>query len=344
MKYCSLIWTSDNTDPDDRIMIQYGSSFLYPQSVMSCHVSNHRNSIEDTAETDYRWKVALQGMLGYEFDITKVSDEAKATVKKQVEEYRKYQSLITTGELHRVVSPYVKDGKSIFYYISKDGNEVLVYFYQMKGEEPREYQVKIDVPADTTWIATFNSNAPYRGADLKTGLTFRSSREDHKAQLFYFRRDTWKEAREAKEKEKNRERFFETGLEPTVLSDKMQAVVDKAVAGNDRFKNIVATCECKRVTSLDCEGKDAVCYATPDNREILVIYHQDKGEVPDEYRLKIAVPLLSRWTATLNRDCPYHGFDLDTGLIVRSSREDDYTEVFHFIRCGSISPKEHYRK
>ncbi|MBR6806891.1 MAG: alpha-galactosidase, partial [Clostridia bacterium] len=339
MKYSSLIWTSDNTNPDDRIMIQYGSSMIYPQSVMSCHVSNHSNSIEDPHETDYRWKVAMQGMLGYEFDITKASDEAKATIKRQVEEYRKIQSIITGGKLYRLISPYeggktsrdiVKDGKCAFYYISEDGNDVVVYFYQMKGEEPREYLLKIDVPADTTWIAPFNRHCPYRGLDLRYGLSVRSSREDHYAEVYHFYRDRSGDGRAKAEAEKKREKFFEGGLEECVISDKMKAVIDKAVEGNDNFKRIVRDYKCSKITSLDCEGKDAVCFTSPDNRELFVVYHQDKGETPKEYRLRLDVPELSRWTATLNRDCPYHGFDLRYGMIVRSSTEDDYTELFHF--------------
>ena len=33
----------------------------------------------------------------------------------------------------------------------------------------------------------------------------------------------------------------------------------------------------------------------------------------------------------MNRDSIYHSFDLNTGLIVRSSAEDSYAEMFHFV-------------
>ena len=345
MKYSSLIWTSDNTNPDDRIAIQYGSSFIYPQSVMSCHVSNHDNSAEDPHETDYRWKVAMQGMLGFEFNILNLSDEAKDIIKRQVEEYRKNYYNIYSGDLYRLISPYeghdnsrdnIRDGKSAFYYVSENGNEVTVFFYQMKGEEPKEYLLKIDVPADSMWYAPFNRNCPYRGQDLRYGLALRSSREDHYAEVFHFYRDSWAEEQEKRKSESSREKFFENGLEDYELAGKMKKVVDKAVADNDNFKRMVRDYKCSKITSLDSEGKDAVCFTSPDNREIFVVFHQDKGETPREYRLRLDVPELSRWTARLNRDCPYHGFDLRYGMIVRSSSEDDYTQLFHFTRSGSV--------
>ena len=37
--YMPQCWTSDNTDPLDRIRIQTGTSYGYPQSVMTMHVS-----------------------------------------------------------------------------------------------------------------------------------------------------------------------------------------------------------------------------------------------------------------------------------------------------------------
>jgi hypothetical protein len=290
----------------------------------------------------------MQGMLGFEFNILNLSDEAKAIIKRQVEEYRQNYYNIFSGEMYRLMSPfdacdnpryYNCEGKSAFYYISENGNEVTVYFYQMKGEEPQEYLLKIDVPADSMWYAPFNRNCPYRGADLRYGLSIRSSREDHYAEVFHFYRDSWAEEQAKREAEKGREKFFENGLEDCVLEGKMKDVVDKAVADNDNFKRIVAEYKCSKVTSLDCEGKDAVCFTSPDNRELFVVYHQDKGETPKEYRLRLDVPELSRWTATLNRDCPYHGFDLRYGMIVRSSTEDDYTELFHFKRSGSVSKR-----
>lgn len=185
MKYSSQIWTSDNTEPADRIFIQYGSTMMYPACVMSCHVSNRNNLAEDDRLVDFAYKVAMQGVLGYEFDITTLSDKARATISEQIRNYRRYEHIIENGDLYRLMSPY-DDGKSAFYYITEERDEILVFFYQIKGEEPREYRLKIDVPDGTNWIATMNRDSIYHSFDLNTGLIVRSSAEDSYAEMFHF--------------------------------------------------------------------------------------------------------------------------------------------------------------
>ena len=97
MKYSTQIWASDNTHADHRTRIQYGSTFGYPTSVMSCHVANHKNSCEIPRRLEYSYRVALGGPLGYEFNVLAASEETKAAMKKQIEEYRTYEDLIQQG-------------------------------------------------------------------------------------------------------------------------------------------------------------------------------------------------------------------------------------------------------
>ncbi|MBP5254660.1 MAG: alpha-galactosidase, partial [Lachnospiraceae bacterium] len=59
------IWTSDNTDAIDRLSIQYGTSVIYPPSVMGAHVSavpNHQTGRVTPLET--RAAVAMAGCFG----------------------------------------------------------------------------------------------------------------------------------------------------------------------------------------------------------------------------------------------------------------------------------------
>lgn len=117
--YSSQIWTSDNTNPVQRIKIQHGVSFAYPASVMSCHVTNPKNICKDREELDYRYKVASGGILGYELDITKIDDNIKATIKSQIEQYKQYQNIVLHGEITRLLSPH-KHGVYAFYYKYND--------------------------------------------------------------------------------------------------------------------------------------------------------------------------------------------------------------------------------
>ncbi len=326
MKYSSQIWTSDNTEPNDRINIQYGSSMFYPASVMSCHVSNHGSSVEDPTLLDYGFRVAMQGVLGYEFDITKVSDTAKETIKNQIREYRKYEKLITEGDLYRLLSPF-RCGKSAFYYMNEAKDEILVFFYQPKGEEPQEYRLKIDVPEDSRWIATLNRDSTYRGSDLKTGLVVRSSSEDGFATMFHFVKLNKGGAVKAEE---------ESDLIPdSSITDDGMADIKTALKGETRYDTLLEKGRIFRVDSVDAPGKAAYCVVNDEGTELLAVYVQKKADEeanPEEVRIKLPVDADSRWTATLNRYSPYRGSDLRVGLIVRGSKEDYYTELFHFIK------------
>ena len=328
MKYSSMIWTSDNTNPNDRIRIQYGSSFCYPACVMSCHVSNHGNSIENAAETDYRWKVAMQGMLGYELDATIISDEAKARIKREIEEYRIYQDVISDGDLYRLISPFEANGKSAGYYVSEDGGKIVAFFYQPEGEEPREYRLKIDVPDGTVWTCPSNRQSPYYSHELKdSGLVVRTTAEGRHAEMFYFVRDTGND-----KKAPAADKLFEKWTSDETMSEAAAAALAEEIKGNEKFENIVKNYTCKKITSLDSEGKEAYLFKSDDDRELFVVYYQAKGETPTEYKLRIDVAQDGIWVATLNRDSDYRGADLYVGLIQKSSRDDGYIELYHFYR------------
>ncbi|MDE7395065.1 MAG: alpha-galactosidase [Clostridiales bacterium] len=108
--YFPQIWTSDNTDAYARAKIQYGTSYCYPNSSMSCHVSvcpNHQT--HRTVPLSTRFNVAALGAFGYELDLTKLSSQEKVQVKAQVEAYKKIDALVLGGDLYRLTDASFKD-------------------------------------------------------------------------------------------------------------------------------------------------------------------------------------------------------------------------------------------
>lgn len=104
--YFPQIWTSDNTDGYERTRIQWGTSFGYPVSSMSCHVSgcpNHQT--ERTTPLTTRGAIASLGATGYELDVSKLSESEREEIKKQICDYRKIESLVLYGDLHRLSNP-----------------------------------------------------------------------------------------------------------------------------------------------------------------------------------------------------------------------------------------------
>ena len=102
--YSPQIWTSDNTDPIERLAIQFGTSLCYPASTMGAHVS-----FCPRTGFDVKGDVALWGTFGYELDPTRLTDADRALIKEQIADYHKYYDLIRYGDLYRLISPW--DGK-----------------------------------------------------------------------------------------------------------------------------------------------------------------------------------------------------------------------------------------
>lgn len=136
--YSPQIWTSDNTDPIERLNIQFGTSLCYPASAMGAHVSA-------CDRTGYRTKgdVALWGTFGYELDPNKLSEKDRGIVKEQVREYHKYYDLIHGGDLYRLVCPWDNVFHCAWSFVSRDKREALVTFVRMRKEEDTILHLKL---------------------------------------------------------------------------------------------------------------------------------------------------------------------------------------------------------
>jgi len=96
------IWTSDNTDPIERLKIQGGISYLYPLSAMGAHVSEapHQQTLRDTPLAT-RFNAASFGCLGYELDLKYLSHMQMREVKEQISFYKKHRRVFQYGRFFR---------------------------------------------------------------------------------------------------------------------------------------------------------------------------------------------------------------------------------------------------
>ncbi len=121
--YMPQTWASDNTDAIHRLRIQYGTSMVYPVSSMGAHVSavpNHQTGRLTSLQT--RADVAMSGNFGYELDLTQMTDEEKAEVKKQVEFYKEIRHVVQFGEFYRLRSPF-EGNDAAWMSVTEDGTE-----------------------------------------------------------------------------------------------------------------------------------------------------------------------------------------------------------------------------
>ena len=101
--YSPQIWTSDNTDPIERLDIQSGIYNFYPQSTVSAHVSMapHAQTLRDTP-IQTRFNVAAFGVLGYELDFGELTPSERKQVKEQIAFYKAHRRNMQYGQLYKV--------------------------------------------------------------------------------------------------------------------------------------------------------------------------------------------------------------------------------------------------
>ena len=130
--YSPQIWTSDNTDPYARVFIQYGSSFAYPLSTLSCHFTEGKCTSGRESTYEFRYNVASFGSYGYELDLSKYGEEDRAIFKAYSEKYRQDEDLNLSGDLYRLISP---ENSSFCAYIkvAKDKNKAQLTFLEMNA-------------------------------------------------------------------------------------------------------------------------------------------------------------------------------------------------------------------
>lgn len=96
------IWCSDDTDPIERLDIQTGLSYLYPQSTFGTHVSAapHAQTLRHTPLST-RGNVSFFGCLGYELDLKHLLPVESKEVKAQIAFYKQYRKVFQYGAFTR---------------------------------------------------------------------------------------------------------------------------------------------------------------------------------------------------------------------------------------------------
>lgn len=122
-------WASDNTDPVDRLFIQYGYLSAFPANTMVSWIT-HEDWHSLKPGLDYKFDVAMSGVLGIGYDITKWTNEEKQLAKTKIAKYKEIRDLVQWGTLYRLISPFTHN-KSALQYLAEDRSSAIVFCYNM---------------------------------------------------------------------------------------------------------------------------------------------------------------------------------------------------------------------
>jgi alpha-galactosidase len=187
------VWTSDNTDPLDRLLIQDGYTYAYAPKTQVAWVTDNPDGINrrDTPLA-FHFHCAMMGTLGVGGNLLKWTPDEVAQTKWFLEEYKQIRPLVQEGRLYRlrpfVVPPSGGFGDNGFWayeYVSPDRTRAVLFAFlrssqlgndlpaiRLRGLKPEAgYQVEVRQPGSAQSTAAVQTLS---GATLmERGMTLR---------------------------------------------------------------------------------------------------------------------------------------------------------------------------
>ena len=126
LKYFTEFWCSDNTDPVERVYIQWGFSQFFPAKAMCAHVTSWNKNTSVKFRTD----VASMCKLGFDIGLKDMTADEQAYCQDAVANWKRLQPAIMDGDQYRLVSPYETNHMAVNY-VSKDQKKAVLFAYDV---------------------------------------------------------------------------------------------------------------------------------------------------------------------------------------------------------------------
>ena len=110
LRYFTEFWPSDNTDPLERVYMQWNYSYFFPAIATCCHITDWGKQ-----PLKFRTDVAMMGKMGYDIVVSKMSEKELAFSQEALKTYGRLNDVIWHGDLYRLASPYEGDFASLSY-------------------------------------------------------------------------------------------------------------------------------------------------------------------------------------------------------------------------------------
>jgi alpha-galactosidase len=123
LKYFTEFWVSDNTDPLERVFVQWESSFFYPMIASSSHVTNWSK-----VGIKYKVDVASMGKLGFDIDVAELAPDELTYCQQAISNYKKNSDVLWQGDFYRISDPWERPFSSVLA-VSEDKTRAVSYNY-----------------------------------------------------------------------------------------------------------------------------------------------------------------------------------------------------------------------
>lgn len=126
LKYFTEFWPSDNTDPIERLFIQWGYSQVFPSKTLCAHVTTWNRGTGIKFRTD----VAMMCKLGFDIKMADMSENDHLYCTQAVKNYNRLKPVILDGDIYRLVSPYGSNHTSSMF-VGKDKKNAVVFAFDI---------------------------------------------------------------------------------------------------------------------------------------------------------------------------------------------------------------------
>lgn len=123
LKYFTEFWPSDDTEPIERIFLQWNYSYFFPAITTDCHVTDWGKQ-----PIKFRVDVASMGKLGFDIVVSHLNNKDLTFCQQAIKNYDSFKDIVWHGTQYRLASPYENPFAS-FMYVNNDKTKAVMFTY-----------------------------------------------------------------------------------------------------------------------------------------------------------------------------------------------------------------------
>lgn len=127
LRYFTEFWASDDTDPLERVYIQWGYSYFFPSFAVCNHITSWgKQSLK------FKTDVAMMGKMGYDIPVNELSEKELKFSQAAIANYKRLSDVIWHGDLYRLISPY-EENRAVLMYVNSAKNKAVLFAYTLNS-------------------------------------------------------------------------------------------------------------------------------------------------------------------------------------------------------------------
>ncbi|EHQ29098.1 alpha-galactosidase [Mucilaginibacter paludis] len=169
LQYFTEFWPSDNTEPLERIFIQWEYSYFYPAITSSNHVTDWGKQ-----PLKFRTDVAMMGKLGFDIVVSKLSETDLRFAQDAVKTYNQLKATIWQGDQYRLADPRGNSVAAIAYVNEQKTSAVIFnYLVNYRYDERSKLPIRLKgLDAGKKYTVKEINLYPGKNTDIKSDRTY----------------------------------------------------------------------------------------------------------------------------------------------------------------------------